>query len=480
MKSKINKYKKIRELCLKDLHFFTKRVLGYNKLNDTFHREICDLLMDESNNLLMILLPRGHFKSTIATIAYPIWKCLQDHDYRVGIILNTMTNACDKTREIKFQIENNEKLHTLFPELLTERGDKWTEEKLEIFKNRAGMNIEAKGIFGSLVSKHYDLLIFDDIMDKEKSSTIEMIEKVKQKFRQSFSLVEHGRVIVIGTRWHFNDVYYYIQKNFSEEFKIICKSAYDENGEPIFKEQFTKKKLNFIRKMEGEYNFSCFYLNRPVDPDKSIFKESNFNWIDDLPKLDELNVFTLIDPAIKVKADSSYSAIVTIGMDAFENVYVIDVVRAKMRPSKLVAEILAVYNKFKPILIGIEEIGFQELLSRYIYDSSIQIGVNLPIKTLKTKNKSKEARIMRLQPKFEDGKIYFWKNARGINELATQLLQFPYSLDDTADAFAYHIDIAFKPTFKKKLPEEKNLLDRLKNLSYNIDYMEPDDFITGY
>jgi hypothetical protein len=58
---------------------------------------------------------------------------------------------------------------------------------------------------------HYDLIIMDDLHSELNTANKEQIEKVVQHYKLAFSLLDPGQpLIVIGTRWDYNDVYQYI------------------------------------------------------------------------------------------------------------------------------------------------------------------------------------------------------------------------------------------------------------------------------
>jgi hypothetical protein len=61
---------------------------------------------------------------------------------------------------------------------------------------------------GQPTSKHYKLMVYDDVVTRESVTTPDMIQKVTEAWELSRNLVsEHSRTRYIGTRYHFNDSY---------------------------------------------------------------------------------------------------------------------------------------------------------------------------------------------------------------------------------------------------------------------------------
>ena len=87
---------------------------------------------------------------------------------------------------------------------------KWSEDDGIVLK-RAGnpkeSTIEAWGLVdGQPTSKHYRLMVYDDVVTKDSVTTPDMIRKVTEAWEASLNLsVEDGAVRYIGTRWHFAD-----------------------------------------------------------------------------------------------------------------------------------------------------------------------------------------------------------------------------------------------------------------------------------
>jgi hypothetical protein len=97
--------------------------------------------------------------------------------------------------------------------------------------------------------------------------------------------------------------------------------------------------------------------------------------------------------------------------------------------------------------IGIEDVAYQKALLYMIDQETRRRNVIIPVKGIRPDtDKSKELRIQGIQPRFEWNRIFL---NRGLNDLESELMQFPRSQkDDLIDALAYIERIAVVPLAK--------------------------------
>jgi hypothetical protein len=61
-----------------------------------------------------------------------------------------------------------------------------------------------------MTSKHFDILRYDDIVDEENSENKARRDKAYKWFKNTWQLrriLGQSRIRLVGTRWHFDDVY---------------------------------------------------------------------------------------------------------------------------------------------------------------------------------------------------------------------------------------------------------------------------------
>jgi len=340
----------------------------------------------------------------------------------------------------------------LYGEWVNER-EKWTETQIIIKPrtvNRKEPTIQTGSVDTSLVSQHYDIIIADDLVSRNNIGTKEQMDKVKQYWRDSVSLLEeNGIQIDIGTRWHFDDLHGWLLEEYPE-LPVFIRGCFDENGLPIFPEKFTKESLENIKKEIGSYDFSCLYLNNPIDDENADFKRSWFEnkYTDEDLKGKTLNTFITLDNAPSTKEGTDYIGIIVCSVDINNKWYLRHVERFKGNTPQLIDKIFDLRNYWKPLKIGVEQKAFEDLIKPYLDQEMRKRNIFFTIEELKDKGVRKEDRIRgRLQGRFESKSIFLKKNPEdNTNDLIDELVRFPKSkFDDLGDALQYQSEIVQKP-----------------------------------
>jgi hypothetical protein len=195
-----------------DLFKLAKFGLNYSQMTELTHKPITDMLMSPTKKKLLVI-PRGCFKSSIASISFPIWLLINDPNRRILIDSELYTNSSRFIREIRGHLESKH-MKELFGSFV---GPTWTESEI-IIKQRTKVykeaSITASGIGAQKTSQHYDYIIADDLSSIDNSMTEDQREKVYDHYRLYISLLEPGgTIVVIGTRFSHGDIIQYILDN---------------------------------------------------------------------------------------------------------------------------------------------------------------------------------------------------------------------------------------------------------------------------
>ena len=483
---------KIALRCKTDLFFLCKFILGYDKMTEATHKELCDYTtsilpnppelphdpnFDPRKNLLLLLMPRGTFKSSVVTIGFTLQYLLNEPDVRILIDSETFAKSKAFLREIIGHLNGNMQyrevfraIHGVFPDGDGKRNKDllWTDSQLNVAsrkRERKEPTLSCAGIDVTKNGMHYDLIIADDLHSEKNVTNNEQIQQVIDHYKLAFSLLDPGRpMIVIGTRWHELDLYRHIIEFESEDFNILIKSAYNPDGSLFFPEVLSEAELDKIRRRQGTGIFSKQYLNQPVSDENATFKLKDIvrkNWEE--VKGRPMNWYLSVDPSYSDPRGTSnysdYAAFVLVGMDYVRDLYVRHIVRKKMSYSDVINEIFRLYTepKFKDIRnmkILLEVIGTKSL-SFELSNEQRRRGTWLPVQEIKSQPKSKEERIRGLAPFYEFGHIYHIQDCPQIEDLEQELIHFPVARhDDIVDALANVLDFASPPTNKIRYDDD--------------------------
>lgn len=186
--------------------------IDFNDVNPRTHGEIIYNLESDAKRKL-ITVPRGSLKSSIASIAYPIFKILRDPNERILIDTEVYSNAVLYLRAIK-TILKSEAFMDVFGNL---EGDVWQEQSIVVStrtKTYKEPTITCGGIGTTRVGMHYSTIIGDDYNSRENSKSREHAQKVVDHFRYNLNILEPtGEYVIIGTRYSENDLIGFILRD---------------------------------------------------------------------------------------------------------------------------------------------------------------------------------------------------------------------------------------------------------------------------
>ena len=398
------------------------------------------------------LWAREHYKSTIITFAKTIQDILIDPEITVGIFSHTRPIAKGFLRQIKRELESNKKLYNLFPDVLWENAQKqspkWSEDDGIIVQrksNPAAATVESWGLVdGQPVSKHFSLLVYDDVVTRESCTTPEMIAKVNNSWELSLNLgVEGGRKRYIGTRYHYSDTYKLLMDRRAAKPRIHSATIDGTvNGKPVL---LHPDVLAQKRREMGPFVFACQMLMDPKADEVQGFKEQ---WLKYWPcnYFHNFNKIILCDPAGEKKKGSDYTVFWVLGLGEDMNYYAIDIVRDRLSLTERANVLFSLHREFRPQFVGYEKYGMQSDIEHF-NDRMKRDNYRFGITAFEGKV-SKKDRIRSLIPMFEQGRIYIpdritKTNYQGITEDMTQTfineeyLAFPVaSHDDMLDCLA--------------------------------------------
>lgn len=182
---------------------------GYKEITPKTHNVIIQTLERKSARKL-IVVPRGCFKSSLCSVAYPIWLLNRNPNLRVLITSELYTNSKNFVREIRNHLERG-MLRTVFGDY---HSNVWNEGEIVIAQRTKTLkeaSVTAGGMGTIKVGQHYDVVIMDDVSSHDNVKTPELAQKVIDYYRYMQSILEpHGEMVIVGTRYAANDLYGHI------------------------------------------------------------------------------------------------------------------------------------------------------------------------------------------------------------------------------------------------------------------------------
>lgn len=415
------------------------------------------------NQASMDLAPRGHGKSTIGDVDFCITKVLRNPDVRIMIGSKTQTQASAFLKEIRTHFEQNVNLIRIFGDWKKSRDNVWNDKEFTVNRRtviKKEATVSALGASGAVVSKHFDIIIGDDLVGFENARTEAQRKVLKEWFYSSLypTLEPDGEIHILGTRYSPMDLYENLIK--SKNYKVNVQQAItvkDGQEYSLWESKFSLEKLRSIREEAGLIIFNMQYQNNTELAKGKIFKYKYFKHFEEydidydlnrvrVKVLDSQGVPYWIPVRIYMGADlaisedetsnNDYFVLTVIGVDKNKNVYVLDYLKERLTFNAQLNAILDYgKNKFPMVeRIGVETVQYQKSLAQEIRRLSL-----LPVVNIQT-SKDKVTRAMRRSALFENGKVWF---RIGMDDLEECLLLFPeVDHDDLFDGLDFALTVA--------------------------------------
>ena len=466
----------VRALCKQDLYYLLVMACGRkDMLHPWVYARVREVEADPDGYL--DLWAREHFKSSVITFGQTISDILNDPEVTIGIFSHTRPIAKAFLRQIMREFEGNKTLQAAFPDILwgdnLKASPKWSEDDGIIMRRQTNPNeatIEAWGLVdGQPVSKHFKRLVYDDIVVQASVTNPEMIEKTMSRLEESYSLgvTKGGKRRFVGTRWHFNDAYATIR---SRETAIPREHpgrvGGTEDGESVYwtDEQHREKRRDY-----GPYTYAAQIL---LNPKADALQGFRRDWLRNYKQisLKGMNVYLLVDAATSKKKGSDYTSMWAVGLARDGNMYAVRMIRDRLNLTERTARLFDLHRTIRAeggkiiqtryekygLMADIEHIKTEQEAQNYRFDITEVAGQT-----------SKEDRIKRLLPIFEQGRFYLpqthyitdWQKVpvdlvkAFIEE---EYMAFPVGLhDDMLDALARIAEPDFPLVWPKEGPPVK-------------------------
>jgi len=465
----------LRRLARREAYFMGKAVIGFKDMTPKLHRQMGEWISDGEPRK-MGLVPRDHLKTSIWTIADSVRRIANDRNIRILLGNETATNAQHFLRRIEVVFERNALFQWLFPECIPDfaKVKKWSETEMVVPREveNPESTVEAIGVGGAVVSRHYELLKLDDLVGKEASESADVMRKTVDWYQYCESLLvsPKNEIHVFGTRWTFNDLYSWIQEREGDYISSFFRRCYDQSGQPIWPERFDEESLARIKRKLGTFKFNCQYLNEPFDPESASFHESwlrYYSYIGGgdgvdrniLPesgsgfRVGDLRRFMRVDPAISERPGAARSAIIVDGVHQDSRKFLLEAWAKRCQPFEMIEQIFEFQDQYDCESIGFESVAYQRILKPILEAEAERRGKWLNVVELKPDSRErKENRIRGVQPELERGNIWV---RRDLEDFLDEYRSFPVGKTvDLLDAWAYGPHVWAEPVIEENLAHE--------------------------
>lgn len=389
-------------------------------------------------NVLLISVPPQHGKSQTVTETLPSWYLGRNPNSRVIEV----SYGDDLAR--RFGRRNKQKINQFGKKLFNIEisSDTRSDTEFEISGHKGSMI--SRGIMAGLTGQAGDLIVIDDpIKNRAEADSETYRERVWDEYLNSIKtrLSAKGKIIIIQTRWHEDDLSGRILSQGTEDYyELNIPLQAEENdilgrnvGDALFPEigkdnEWLEKTKKVYIGESGSRAWNALYQGRPVSIEGNMIKREWWQYYDKLPKI--ATKILSVDATFKDGEKSDYVVIQVWGKTGAD-MYLIDQHRAKMDfPTTLVA----IRNMIKK---------HPDAHAKFIEDkangSAIiamlrrEIGGIIPVNP----QGGKVARVNAISAYIESGNVYLPRNASWLIDFLNEASAFPNGKhDDQVDAMS--------------------------------------------
>lgn len=387
---------------------------------------------------LMIMMPPRRGKSLLASELFPAWYLGRNPDRNVIACSHTASLAYRFSRRVRRQLSDD---HWPFEGVGLRRGEagvqRWGIE------GRTG-GYQAAGVGGPITGDGADLLVIDDATkSREHAHSVTRRDAVGEWYDSDAytRLSPKGAVIIIGTRWHDDDLQgrqLAAMGNGGDDWTVLClpELAIEgeddplgrEPGEALWPDRFPAEKTAMLRATRPHVWWPLFQ-QRPQAVTGGMLRRDYFSRRYDPAVLPEFAlVCQFVDSAFSTEVSADPSAIATWAVTA-SHLYVLDYWSGRVEYPELIATVKDQYAKWAHLSPWVY---IENKASGQSAIQTLRRETGIPVRGFEPGTASKVSRVQDASPFFAADRVALPDGARWLSEWIDDHVNFPGAAHDEA------------------------------------------------
>lgn len=419
---------------------------------------------------LLVMMPPGSAKSTYGSVYFPEYFAGRNPQLSIIAASHTTDLAERFGRRVRNGVDDIQFKNLFNVQLAADStaAGRWGTSH--------GGEYTAVGVGGSITGRRGDLIVVDDpVRSREDADSDRVREKTWEWWTNDLltRLKPGGRIVVIMTRWHENDLAGRLLEREPQRWKVIklpmiagdLDPLGREPGERLWKEWFTDAMV--LQAQADPRSWISLYQQEPRPLEGAEFKRTWISRYNVAPK--KMNKVILVDPAgdpnktaTTKRKKSDRTVMWVVGLASDGNAYLLDGVVDRLGLTQRADKLFELHKKHKPMQVRYERYGMMGDIA-HIQHEMEQRQYRFKIHEV-AGAVEKNARIRRLIPWFEGGRMWFPQQLKYTDQqdvdrdLVQDLIEVEYSTfpvgryDDGMDALA-RLD---EPNLSLPWPDEED------------------------
>ncbi|MFO0448722.1 MAG: phage terminase large subunit [Pseudomonadota bacterium] len=422
-----------------------------------------EAISDGSNDRLMVFMPPGSAKSTYGSMLFPPWYMSQHPDHMVIAASHTHELAARWGRKCRNLVSEHANGLGVGLAEGDSAADRWSLS--------SGGEYFAAGVGGSVTGRRADLVVIDDPVRSREDADSETIREKTADWSRSDLLTRlkpGGRVVVIQTRWHEDDLSGRLldaMRKGGDQWRVISLPALATVDDPLgrapgdalWPEWEDADALKRKRAALLPREWSALYQQNPVPEDGDYFKADWIKRYEVPPK--DLRIVGGSDYAVTSNG-GDYTVHAVVGMDTERRPYVLDLWRGQTSSDVWVDAWCDLVTQWKPIEWGEEKGQINAGVGPFLVRRAIERKAYTYRRGFASRT-DKAIRAQSIRGRMAQLGLYVPTSAPWASDLISELLQFPAGKhDDQVDALSLigqlldHIDAGFSRKKEEERPTE--------------------------